>query len=131
MGEYNSKSKPSRTLLKIAVVLIGVCLLAAIVIPNYNGTHRSSPGRRMNACINNLRQLDAAVQQWALEKNKTNLDTVVTWNDVRPYLGRGSDNSLISFYCPEDRTKQCSNSYTLGDLKIPPKCKINPAHFLQ
>ena len=128
MDEYNSKSKPSRTLIKIAVVLIGVCLLAAIAIPNFIHEPNTSP---MNACINNLRQIDAAKQQWALENNKTNLDAVVTWIDVRHYLGRGSNGSLVSFYCPDDRAKTSSNSYTLGDLNTKPKCKINPAmHFI-
>jgi|GEM_PF-346480 len=38
-----------------------------------------------NKCINNLRQLDGAIQQWALE-NKKDADALVTANDVAPYL---------------------------------------------
>ena len=41
-----------------------------------------------NACINKLRQLDAAKQQWALEKNKTDTD-VPTAQDLLPYLKDG------------------------------------------
>jgi hypothetical protein len=74
-------------------------------------------------------QIDAAQQQWALENNKTNSDTVVTWKDVKSYLGRG-DEPLREYFCPLDRTKQYSNSYTLGDLQTKPKCKINPDHIL-
>ena len=49
----------------IAIVLLAV----ALSIPNYVGVRRISP---MNACINNLRQIDSAKQQWALENHKTN-----------------------------------------------------------
>ena len=38
-----------------------------------------------NSCINNLRQIDAAKQQWALEKNKT-AEAVPTVQDLLPYL---------------------------------------------
>ena len=80
-----------------------------------------------NSCINNLRQIDAAKQQWALENAKTNLSTVVTWSNVKPYSGRGAEGSLDFTYCPDDKSKRYSNSYTLGDLQTKPKCKINPA----
>lgn len=105
-------------------MILGILvLLALIAIPNFFHAHTTSS----NACINNLRQIDAAKQQWALENNKTNLHTIVTWSDVKLYLGRGTSDSLAFIYCTEDKTKNASNSYTLGDLKSPPKCKINPA----
>ena len=115
-------------MLKIAIILGFLALLAVIAVPNFVRHPCTSP---MNACINNLRQIDAAKQQWALENNKTNSDTVVTWNDVTPYMGRGETGSLHSVYCLEDKTRNTSNSYTLGDLGSPPKCKINPTHVIQ
>lgn len=39
----------------------------------------------MNGCINNLRQLDGAVQQWAVEQKKLSSEKV-TFNDITPYL---------------------------------------------
>jgi hypothetical protein len=127
MYEDNLKSKPILSPLEIAIILGFLALLAFIAIPNFLRPHTTSS----NACINNLRQIDAAKQQWALENNKTNLNTVVTWSDVKLYLGRGTNDSLSFIYCREDKTKNASNSYTLGDLKSPPKCKINPAaHFI-
>ena len=41
-----------------------------------------------NACINNLRQIDAAKNQWALENSKTATD-VPALNDITPYLKDG------------------------------------------
>ncbi len=43
-------------------------MLAAIAIPNFVKGPRQP--RSDNACINNLRQIDAAKNQWALEKGK-------------------------------------------------------------
>jgi hypothetical protein len=41
-----------------------------------------------NACLNNLRQIDAVTQRWALDHNKRAGDKV-TWNDLAPYLDHG------------------------------------------
>jgi len=100
-----------------------------IAIPNFVSRGHKPP-RQRNYCINILRQIDAAKQQWALDNNETNLDTLITWNDVKSYLGRNPMNTLDSIYCPEDKTRNASNSYTLGNLGSLPKCKINPAHTL-
>jgi len=70
-----------------------------------------------NACINNLRQLDAAKQQWALEHNMT-AAAMPTAQDIAPYL---KNNPLP--VCPAGGT------YTLNDLSKPPTCSI-PGHAL-
>ncbi len=57
-------------------------MLAAIAIPNFVKARATA---QQNACINNLRQLDAVKQQWALEKNKTATD-VPTQEDLMPFL---------------------------------------------
>ncbi len=40
-------------------------------------------GSAANSCINNLRQLDAAKQQWALEHG-AGTNAVPAWNDIAP-----------------------------------------------
>ena len=57
----------------IVVAIIG--LLSAIAIPNFVKARDTS---QTNTCINNLRQLDGAVQEWALEHNKATTDTVTS-----------------------------------------------------
>ena len=105
MDENYRKSKPGWGQWIIAGALIVVLVIA--VLPNFI---RARSTTAMNACINNLRQIDAAKQQWSLENNKGNA-AIITWDDVRSYF----------------KTKQCSNSYTLGDLNTKPQCKIRPA----
>ena len=128
MDEHDLTSKAIRFLAKIAFILIGLFFLAAIVIPNFVGSHHYSP---MNACINNLRQVDAAKQQWSLESNQTNLNAIVGWKNVKPYLGRGLQGSLTNIFCPLDQTKWHLNSYRLGALNTKPMCKMSPTnHFI-
>ena len=122
------ENKSNIIVLGIAMILGLLVFLAPKAIPNFSGTCQTAP---MNACINNLRQVDAAKQQWGFENNVTNLETIVTWENVTPYLGRGATGSLNFTYCPEDKSKKCTNSYALRKLGSPPTCKINPAHTLQ
>lgn len=70
-----------------------------------------------NACINNLRQLDAAKQQWALEFTKT-AESVPTAQNVAPYL---KGNALP--VCPSGGT------YTINAVGVVPTCSI-PGHML-
>ncbi len=89
-------------------------MLAAIAIPNFVKARATA---QENMCINNLRQIDAAKQQWALEKNKTATD-VPTADDILPYL----INSRLPT-CPAGGT------YTIGAVGEKPTCSI-PNHVL-
>ena len=70
------------TLVEIMIVVAIIGLLAAIAIPNFVRARERS---QTNACINNLRQLDGAVQQWALEQKKADTDKYTMANLV-PYI---------------------------------------------
>ena len=65
-----------------------------------------------NACINNLRQLDAAKVQWALEKNKAATD-VPTAQELLPYFKDG-----IFPVCPD------GGNYSLNAVGEIPACSI-------
>ena len=95
-----------------AVVPVGV--LAGIAVPNFVKARETA---QKNACINNLRQIDNAKQQWALENNK-NENTVPTTRDIAVYL---KDSKLPD--CPK------GGRYTLGRLNVAPKCS-QPGHTL-
>jgi chromosome segregation ATPase len=77
----------------------------------------SAEAQQRNECINNLRQIDAAKQQWALENNKT-IDAIPTAQDLSPYFKDG-----IFPVCPSGGT------YTIGAVGGAPKCSI-PGHVL-
>jgi hypothetical protein len=71
-----------------------------------------------NACINNLRQLDGAKEQWALENKKTP-DAVPTDDDLFGPVG----------YIKQKPTCPNHGVYTIGAINTPPACSI-PAHVL-
>jgi prepilin-type N-terminal cleavage/methylation domain-containing protein len=108
------KNKTSRnsgfTLVEIMIVVAIIGLLAAIAIPNFVRARTQS---QKNACINNLRQIDGAVQQWALE-NKQGAAATVNKTDVYPYL----KNSVI---CPSGGTS-FTDSYAVTDVATKPTC---------
>src|SRR5947209_17682240 len=106
------------TLVEIMIVVAIIVLLAAIAIPNFVRARTTS---QQNACINNLRQIDGAKQQWALENKQASTATPVL-TDIQPYLGRGTNGTEP--FCPADSTKTAAASYTFGDLNTAPVCKI-------
>src|SRR6266705_1052154 len=106
------------TLVEIMIVVAIIGLLVAIAIPNFVRARTTS---QQNACINNLRQIDGAKQQWALE-NKVSATITPGDTDIQPYMGRGSAGTLPN--CPADSGKTFATSYTVGDVQTAPLCKV-------
>lgn len=70
-----------------------------------------------NVCINNLRQIDGAKQQWALE-NKQPPDAFVVAQQILPYL---SNRKMPA--CPS------GGVYAMGNVSTPPTCTV-PGHVV-
>jgi prepilin-type N-terminal cleavage/methylation domain-containing protein len=65
--------KKGFTLVEIMIVVAIIGLLAAIAIPSFMRARTTS---QANACVNNLRQIEAAKDQYALENGLTNNATL-------------------------------------------------------
>ena len=108
------------TLVEIMIVVAIIGLLAAIAIPNFVRARTQS---QMNACVNNLRQIDGAIQQWALE-TKQAANAAATTIDVTPYLKSPA-------ICPSAGSGALgaagfAASYALTTVSNSPTCKIAP-----
>jgi prepilin-type N-terminal cleavage/methylation domain-containing protein len=100
--------KSGFTLIEIMIVVLIIGLLAAIAVPSFA---RARTRARISACINNLRIIDAAKEQYAMENNIADAAAVV-WANVTPYLKGGQP------VCPAGGT------YTIGAVGSDPTCDV-------
>jgi len=97
----------------LAMAFFCIPLLAAIAIPNFVKARQTA---QQNACINNLRMIQYAKQEWALENQKPDSATP-TENDLTPYF-----QTHVMPHCP------AGGIYTIGVVTNPPTCTI-PNHI--
>ena len=118
--KINTSRKAGFTLVEIMIVVAIIGLLAAIAIPNFI---RARSSAQANTCINNLRQIDGAKQEWAMEKGQSAAAVPVA-SDIGPYLGRSGSTTPV-ILCPLDTAKTMTTSYTINNVSTAPICLIN------
>jgi prepilin-type N-terminal cleavage/methylation domain-containing protein len=74
------------TLVEIMIVVAIIALLAAIAVPGFLRARKRSQASKI---LNDLRMIDAAVDQYAIETNRTTGNTVGV-TDWTKYLKQGS-----------------------------------------
>jgi prepilin-type N-terminal cleavage/methylation domain-containing protein len=109
-----SSRRSGFTLVEIMIVVAIIGLLASIAIPNYVQSRKEA---QKHGCINNLQQIEGAIQRWSLEM-KRDEGQPVTYSDIRGYLQR-------SVVCPAGGIS-FEDSYTITTVEAPPVCQRKP-----
>src|SRR3954466_9452109 len=85
-----SATRGGFTLVEIMIVVAIIALLASIAVPGFLRARKRSQASRI---VNDLRLIDSAIDQYAIENNKKTGDPVGT-TDWTAYLKRGSTLSM-------------------------------------
>ena len=118
------KNQEGFSLIELLIVVTIILIIAAIAIPNFVKARAPS---QANACINNLRQIDAAANQFALENKKTTGSTINYPTDLSPYIKVNSAGSIPG--CPAG-----GGTYVDAHVGDTPTCPLSstvtPPHIL-
>ena len=113
--------KESRRAFYFAVVVI-VVLLAAIAIPNFV---KARTTKCLNACIANLKQMQGAIEKWALENKKTD-GSAVALSDISGDAAKHIKGIInVDIKCPSGGT------YVITTVDANPTCSMGGDHVLE
>jgi prepilin-type N-terminal cleavage/methylation domain-containing protein len=99
------------TLVEIMIVVAIIGLLAAIAIPNLVRARQTA---QANSCVNNLRIIDAAKTQYALD-NGLGTGATVTAPNLQAYIGHSTNSTFPT--CPIGAA-----TYTINVIGTVPQC---------
>ena len=114
------------TLVEIMIVVAIVSLLAAIAIPNLL---KASARSQATTCVNNLRQIDTAVQQFSIEGGKHVGDIINYPNDLTPYIRLNRQGVIPP--CPAGGTYSLNAVGTVPSAACSIGTSVTPPHVQQ
>ena len=108
------------TLIEVMIVIMVIAILIEIAVPEFLKSRTTS---QRNTCINNLKQIDAAKEEWAMDTGAPN-GAAVVMKDIASVYIRGP---VTGPTCPANGT------YTLNPVGTDPVCSLSAApdyHYL-
>jgi prepilin-type N-terminal cleavage/methylation domain-containing protein len=112
------------TLVEIMIVVAIIGLLAAIAIPNFIHARAKS---QQNACINNLRQIESAIDEWALENGQTTGAAVPNIATVSAYIKLNASSSIPG--CPAGGTYTTTSVGSIPQVNCSLSTLTDTPHF--
>ena len=126
MKTAQSPPQAGFTLVEIMIVVAIIGLLAAICIPNFVRARATS---QANACINNMRQIDCAIQQFAMQKGLAAGAVINYPDDLTPYIKLNSSGEIPG--CPASGTYTPLTVGSIPSVVCSISNTVTPAHMLQ
>lgn len=112
-------------MVEIMIVVAIIGLLAAIAIPNFLRARAKS---QATACINNMRQIDSAVQQFCMESGKKAGDILNFPQDVSSYIRLNSNNEIPT--CPASGIYSLAQVGNIPSVLCSLGSTVDPVHIL-
>ena len=118
-----NNTKTGFTLVEIMIVVLIIGILLAIAIPNFVAARESS---RAKACVGNLKQIDSAKQQSAMD-NKLAGTSSATFSIDGTTTSSGTTYQLVgaSGYIRAQPVCPSGGAYTLNGVSAIPTCNIS------
>lgn len=113
LRKMNSASKAGFTLVEIMIVVAIIALLAAIAVPNFLRARKRS---QATALLEDMRMIDAAKDQYAIENNLLGA-TTLDWQKVKVHVKPGTRLALETGNTPSDLL---GKPVVLGAVDVPP-----------
>ena len=113
--QIKTNSKAGFTLVEIMIVVAIIGLLAAIAIPNFVKARENA---QLNSIFNNLRIIEGAKDQWALEMKKGTGDTVTDIGTISDYLKGGTVKPVVGETYATTKVGDPSSAKLPGTVKL-------------
>ena len=110
MRKMLNNARRGFTLVEIMIVVLIIGILLAIAVPNFIRARESS---RAKSCVSNLKQIDSAKEQWAMDNKKTSADTPTT-----------ADLYGATKYVKSTPNCPASGTYAINAIGTTPTCTV-------
>ena len=121
MTQTLQKRRAGFTLVEIMIVVAIIALLAAIAVPNFMRARKRSQATRI---LNDLRILDAACDQYAVDNNRAG-GSAISFADIKNYLKTGTILYSATGTLPNDLLGNSYGPFTVDSIPKVPTSTFN------
>jgi len=111
-----ARSRRGFTLIEIMIVVLIIGILLAIAVPNFVRAREQS---RSKSCQANLKQIDSAKEQWAMDNKKNTGDSVAM-----------TDIAGATLYIKSEPVCPSNGTYTPAAIGTAPTCSVGNTNTL-